>query len=204
MLDQAVHAAVEDLDALDVDAHVHQVADVLVGYPVKVRLVPHVALRVHQPDDHVARVVRPRRQRLQVPPLLGEHLLDRPLGHRVRALVRLVARPPSQHLAEFLQAVEVPPVEQVQLGVPERPLDLALVPATPPRRDVHRQPVVGGEVDEAQIEDRPVALPAVHHPRHRVGHPLLRHPAEVLEALLQAVEHRGLLRVFLGPERPPP
>ena len=42
--------------------------------------------------------------------------------------------------------------------------------------------------EEAQVQDRPIAFPAVDDPRHGVGHALVRYAPEVLEALLEAVE----------------
>src|SRR5262249_26763277 len=55
----------------------------------------------------------------------------------------------------------------------------------------------------ALIQDRLVALPAIHDARHRVGDARLGHTAELSEAVVQPAQDRRLALVVFGRERAP-
>src|SRR5579883_3227226 len=151
---------------------------------------------------------RPRGRRRAAPgaaaggALLGEHVGERVFGERMGSLHGFRLYPPREHLLELLDALELATVEKVLLDEPEWAFLLSLVTGHPPGGDVHGKAVVGGEIDEAHVQDRPTALPAIDHPGHGIGDALKRDAAEALEASLQAPEDRRLAAVVPGLERP--
>jgi hypothetical protein len=120
-----------------------------------------VRRRVDVALDDVACVVRHARQRLQVGPLLVEHLGERSPGHWMGALHRVRVAPPAKALAKRLAARKRPPVAEVLVDVSKRPLGFSFVRRISPRRNMYCKAVVCGEVDKTDIQDRLVALPAI-------------------------------------------
>ncbi len=200
-LGDRMDAAVEDLEPVGADAHVHELADMLLGDRVRVRLVEDVRRRVDVALHDVARVVGHPRQRLQVRPFLVEHLRERSPGHRVWPLHRVRVTPPRETLAKRLSAPKCPAVAEIVVDVPKRSFDFSFVLWVAARRDMHREAVVGGEVDEADVQDRLVAFPAVDDTRHRVRHALPWHTLELGKALVEPPQDRRLSLVVVGSER---
>jgi hypothetical protein len=183
-LGNRVDAAVEDLESIRTDAHIDELADVRLWYRVEVGLVEDVRRRVDVALDDVARVVRHAWQRLEIGPLLVEHLGECSPGHRMGAPHRVRVAPPAKALAKRLAARKRPPVAEVLVDVSKRPLDFSFVRRISPRRHVYCKAVVCGEIDEADIQNRLIALPAVDDARHGVSDALVRYTFELSEAVV--------------------